>query len=51
MTQENRETIQRALGFLEVVSYVAGGMVQDAILLAVDMISVVLDKEERENGT
>ena len=50
MTQENRETIQRALGILEGVSYGAEERVQDAISLAVGMISAVLDKEEK-NGT
>lgn len=45
MTNDNRETIQRALGILEGVAYGAAERVQDAISLAVDMISEVLDKE------
>lgn len=50
MSNENRETIQRALGILEGVAYGAAERVQDAIALAVDMISEVLDKEAKDEG-
>lgn len=48
MTAENRETLQRALGILEGASYGASERVQNAIYGAVEMIDIVLDKEERE---
>ena len=47
MTQDNRETIQRALGILEGVAFGAAERVQDAISLAVEMISNVLDEEAK----
>ena len=48
MSNENRETIQRALGILEGVAYGAAERVVDAISLAVEMISEVLDKEAND---
>lgn len=47
MTQDDRETIQRALGILEGAAYGAAERVVDAIVLAVEMISDVLDKEAK----
>ncbi len=48
MSNENRETIQRALGILEGVGFCADTRVQDAIDLVVNMISEVLDKEAKD---
>lgn len=45
MKQNNRETMQRAIGILEGASYGASERVQDAIALATDMLSNVLDDE------
>lgn len=47
MTQENRETMQRAMGIIEGVSFGASTRVQDALGCVIDMLDSVLDSEER----
>lgn len=46
MKQNNRETMQRAVGIIEGASYGANQRVQDALITAVEMIDVVLNDEE-----
>jgi hypothetical protein len=46
MTKENRETMQRALGILEGVSYCGNEEVQDALATACVLIEFVLREEE-----
>lgn len=48
MKQDNRETMQRALGIIEGASYGANSRVQDALLCACEMLDSVL-KDEGEN--
>lgn len=48
MTQENRETMQRAMGIIDGVSFCASTRVQDALALATEMIDSVM-KSEVEN--
>lgn len=51
MTQNNRETLQRAIGIIEGISYAAGSRVQDALAIACDMLdSVLKDEEEHERS-
>ena len=45
MTQDNRETMQRAIGILEGAYFVASTKVQDAIQCAVEMIDGVMNSE------
>lgn len=45
MTQENRETMQRAMGIIEGVSFGAGTRVQDALACVIDMLDDVLKSE------
>lgn len=45
MTQENRETMQRALGIIEGAMYGASEKVQDALALATELIDSVMDSE------
>ena len=48
MTQNNRETMQRAIGVIEGALYGASERVQDALALAVELLDAVLnDKEEK----
>lgn len=47
MKQTNRETLQRAIGIVEGTSYGANQRVQDALIIAVEMLDAILnDKEE-----
>lgn len=48
MTQENRETIQRALGIIEGAMYGASERVQDALALATEMLDSVLNSEGKD---
>lgn len=48
MTQENRETMERAIGIIEGASYGASQRVQDALELACEILCEVLRKEERD---
>ena len=48
MTQNNRETMQRAIGIIEGASYGANSRVQDALITAVEMLDEVLKDEEKE---
>ena len=48
MTQDNRETMQRALGIIEGVSFGASERVQDALACVVDMLDDVL-RSDGEN--
>jgi hypothetical protein len=51
MTQNNRETLQRAIGIIEGISYAASTRVQDALAIACDMLdSVLKDEEEHERS-
>ena len=45
MTQENRETMQRAMGIIEGVSFGASDSVQNALALATELIDSVLNSE------
>ena len=45
MTQNNRETMQRAIGIIEGAYFVASPKVQDALQCAVEMIDTVLNSE------
>ena len=47
MTAENRETMQRAIGIIEGASYGASQRVQEALVLAEEMLEAVLEKEEQ----
>lgn len=49
MTQNNRETMQRALGIIEGASFGANSRVQDALALACDMLDSVLNDKEEQN--
>lgn len=47
MTQNNRESMQRAIGIIEGASYGASTRLQDALITAVEMLDAILnDKEE-----
>jgi hypothetical protein len=48
MTQENRETMQRALGIIEGTMYGASERVQDALALATELIDSVLNSEGKD---
>lgn len=48
MTQENRETMQRALGIIEGASFGANSRVQNALALACEMLDNVLNDEEKQ---
>ena len=45
MTLKDKETIQRALGIIEGVSFGLSAPASDALFLAVEMIDEVLNKE------
>lgn len=45
MTQENRETMQRAIGTIEGAYCCASPKVQDALQCAVEMLEAVLESE------
>lgn len=45
MTQENRETMQRALGVIEGIMYYADKNAQEALILATELIDSVMDSE------
>ena len=46
MTQDNRETMQRAMGILEGAYFGAAERIQEAIGTAVDMLEAVLQTED-----
>ena len=46
MTQDNRETMQRAIGMIEGAYCVAKPQVQHALQCAVEMLDEVMNKEE-----
>ena len=48
MTQENRETMQRAVGIIEGAMYGASERVQDALALATELIDSVLNSEGKD---
>jgi hypothetical protein len=48
MTQENRETMQRAVGIIEGAMYGASERVQDALALATELIDSVLNSEDEK---
>lgn len=50
MTQENRETMNRAIGILEGAAYGAAERVIDAISLATEMLTEILDKEAKHGN-
>ena len=47
MTHENRETLQRALGIIEGISYCVSAEAQDGLATATEMIVFVLQEEEK----
>lgn len=50
MKQDNRETMQRAIGIIEGVSWGASQRVIDALSAAAEMLDAILnDKEEADN--
>lgn len=46
MTQNNRETMQRAIGIIEGVSWGAPQRVGDALAVACEMLDAILNDEE-----
>ena len=46
MTQENRKTMNRALGILEGAYFVASPKVQKAMQAAIEMLEAVLKEDE-----
>lgn len=48
MTQENRETMQRALGIIEGTMYGASERVRDALALATELIDSVMNSEVKD---
>ena len=48
MTQENRETMQRAIGIIEGASYGASERIQDALVTATEMIDSVLNSDDEK---
>jgi hypothetical protein len=48
MTSENRETMQRAIGIIEGASYMVKQAVQEALMLAVEILDEVLKGESNE---
>lgn len=46
MTQNNRESKQRAVGIIEGVSFVVSEQAEDALAVAIEILVSVLDKEE-----
>ena len=48
MKAENRETMERAIGIIDGASYGASQKVQDALVLACEILDEVLRKEERD---
>jgi hypothetical protein len=49
MTRENRESMQRAIGIIEGISWAANSKVQDALSVACEILDEVL-KNEVENA-
>lgn len=49
MTQKNRENLQRAIGIIEGASYSASPRVQDALVLACEILDSVADDEAKES--
>ena len=49
MKQESRETMERAIGIIEGVSFGAACRVQDALAMVVDMLDGVLNDEPSEH--
>ena len=48
MKLTNRETMLRAIGIIEGVSFGAGSRVQDALALACELLDSVLNDEEED---
>ena len=48
MKQKNRETMQRAIGLVEGVAWVAEEKQIDALMAAVEMLDAVMIDEEKE---
>ena len=46
MTQNTRETMQRAVGLLEGAYYSANGKIREAIAAAIEMFEAILREEE-----
>ncbi len=49
MTQNNRETMQRAMGLLEGVSFVVPDNIQEALIAAIEMLNAVYDEETQND--
>ena len=47
MKFESRESIQRAIGLIEGISYVVGSRAQDALTTAIEIIDAVLAEENK----
>lgn len=45
MTQENRESLQRAAGIVDAVSFILGKAEQEALVIALELIDKVLESE------
>ena len=50
MTQENRESMQRAIGMIEGAMFGASERVRDALSLAVDYLENILKEDKEEGG-
>ena len=50
MTAESRESMERAIGIIEGVSFCVPQNVQDALAVAADILESVLSGEEQDNG-
>ena len=48
MTQENRETMQRAIGIIDGVSWAVSENVQEALVNAMEMLEAVLKSDEKQ---
>ncbi len=47
MIQNDRETMQRAVGILEGAYYSATGKIREAIAAAIEMFEAILNEEEK----
>lgn len=47
MKSESRESIQRAIGIIEGISYTVGSRAQDALSTALEIIDAVLAEENK----
>ena len=46
MTAEQRELLQRAIGIIEAICYVAGSNISDALCNAVEMLDSILEEDK-----